>query len=54
MLATVIGEVEVSFLQEIRVFGCDNPTMKDSIADGSVNDAVFVTQNTSFVDVTRV
>lgn len=50
----VIGEVIVSFLQEVRVFRCDDSTVEDSIADGSVNEAVFVTQDTSFVDVTRV
>lgn len=51
---TVVGEVVLRLLHEERVLGGDDAAVKHAVADGSVDKAVFVTQNVSLVDVTRV
>lgn len=42
MYMTVIREIVVSLLDEVRVFRSDDSAVKDAIADRSVNVAVFV------------
>lgn len=51
---TVIGEVVLRFFHEERVLGRDYAAVKDAVADGPVHKAVFVAQNLSLVNVTRV
>lgn len=51
---TVVGEVVMRLLDEKRVFGRDDATVEHAVADGSVHEALLVTQNASLVDVTRV
>lgn len=51
---TVIRKVVMCFLHKIGVGWCNDASMKHAITYRAMHEAVFVTQNMSLVDVTRV
>jgi hypothetical protein len=50
----MVGEVVVGLLHEVRVLRGDDSPVEDAIAYTPMHEAVFITQDTSLVDVTRV
>lgn len=54
VFATMIWEVKVRFFYKIRVFWCDNSSVKDAITDRAMNEAFFVAEDISFVNMTCV
>lgn len=51
---TVIGEVVLRLFHKERVLGGDDAAVKHAVADGSVDEAVFITKNMPLVDVACV
>ena len=54
MHGAMVREVVMRLFYEVRVLRRHDTAMKYAVTDGAMNEAVFVAQNASFIDVTGV
>lgn len=49
-----VGKIIMRFFNEVRVFRCDDSTVKHAIADGTVHKTFLVAENLSLINMARV